>query len=54
MRLPRDLHAQLRASAEERELSVNYLVVRALTYYLDRLIPADEIELIRPDDGRAA
>lgn len=47
VRLPRDLHERLHDEAEARELAVNFLVVRAIEHYLDRLIPADELQLIR-------
>ncbi len=48
IRLPVDLHQRLSVAAEERELSVNYLVNKAIADFLDRLIPADEIMLTRP------
>jgi predicted HicB family RNase H-like nuclease len=47
LRFPADLHERLRAAAEERDLSVNYLVVKAVEEFLDRLIPADELRLTR-------
>lgn len=42
IRLPESLHDRLKAAADDREVSVNYLVVRALDDYLSRLVPADE------------
>lgn len=39
VRLPRELHQQLRAEAEHRVVSVNLLVVKAIQAYLP-LIPA--------------
>lgn len=48
IRFPDELHEQLVKAAEERDLSVNYLVVRAVQDYLPRLIPADELTLARP------
>lgn len=48
IRLPVDLHQRLSVAAEEREVSVNYLVNKAIADFLDRLIPADEIMLTRP------
>lgn len=41
VRLPESLHAQLVAQAEERDVSVNFLINRALTRYLDS--PPDPI-----------
>jgi hypothetical protein len=37
----------LKAAAEERGLSANFLVVRAVDEFLDRLLPPDEIKLTR-------
>jgi predicted HicB family RNase H-like nuclease len=42
VRLPVSVHERLQAAADEREVSVNYLVVRALSRYLDELVPADQ------------
>lgn len=42
------LHARLVEAAEEREVSVNWLVNRAVADYLDRLLPADQIVWTRP------
>ena len=47
MRLPKDLHARLLAAADERDVSANWLVKRALEDYLDRLIPVDEVRWTR-------
>jgi predicted HicB family RNase H-like nuclease len=51
IRFPPELHEQLRVAAGERDLSINYLVVRAVQDFLPRLIPADELRLTR-DEGR--
>ena len=51
MRLPRELHDRLRRAAEERQVAVNYIMVKSLEDYLDRLIPIDELELTRPKRG---
>ena len=37
VRLPENLHDELQRQAEERDVSVNYLVVRAVTQYLETL-----------------
>lgn len=47
VRLPESLHEKLTEAASERDLSANYLVVRALEDYLEKLIPADELKLTR-------
>lgn len=48
VRLPEELHDRLREAARERDLSANYLVIRALEEYLDRLVPIEEFSLTRP------
>jgi predicted transcriptional regulator len=47
IRFPEELHDNLVRAAEERDLSVHYLVVKAVQDYLPRLIPADELSLVR-------
>lgn len=47
VRLPAPIHERLKEAAEERDLSVNYLVVKAVEEFLDRLIPAEELRLTR-------
>lgn len=47
IRFPPDLHDALAEAAEERGLSVNFLVVAAVRDFLPRLIPADEWRLTR-------
>jgi predicted HicB family RNase H-like nuclease len=47
IRFPTQLHDQLRMAADERHLSINYLVVKAVEDFLSRLIPADELKLTR-------
>jgi hypothetical protein len=37
------LHAELQQQAEEREVSVNFLVTRAVAHYLKALKPADPL-----------
>ena len=48
VRFPEELHDQLVRAADERDLSVNYLVVKAVEQFLPKLIPADELTLTRP------
>lgn len=49
IRFPADIHEQLTQAADERDLSVNYLVVRAVRDFLPRLIPADQFRLTRDE-----
>ena len=47
IRFPDELHEQLRIAAEERDLSINYLVVKAVEDFLPRLVPSDEFRLTK-------
>lgn len=47
LRLPSDVHNRLAAEAEARDVSINWLVNRAVVFYLDRLIPVDEMQWTR-------
>lgn len=47
IRFPAELHEALRTAAEDRDLSINYLVVKACEDYLPRLIPANKWRLTR-------
>ena len=47
IRLKRDLAEQLRDEAEARDVSVNWLVQRALSEFLQRLAPAEDFTLTR-------
>ncbi len=47
IRFPDELHDQLVRAADERDLSINYLVVKAVADFLPRLIPAEELTLTR-------
>ena len=47
VRFPEYTHQRLKEAADERDLSVNYLVVKAVEEFLDRLIPAEEFRLTR-------
>ena len=48
VRLPGELHAELAAAADERNVSAARLVELAVRDYLPRLIPADELTYVRP------
>lgn len=43
IRFPTHLHDILVEAAKERDVSVNYLVTKAVEEYLPRLIPVDEL-----------
>lgn len=47
IRFPEEVHERLRAAADERDLSLNYMVVKAVEDFLERLIPADQLRLTR-------
>ncbi len=47
IRFPVDLHEALTKAAEERDLSINYLVNKAVEEFLPRLIPANELKLTK-------
>jgi hypothetical protein len=51
VRFPPDLHERLRLAALERDLSMNRLVIAAVSELLDRLRPASDF---LTDDGRRA
>ncbi len=43
VRLPRSVHRRLRQAADDRDVSANLLVTRAVTEFLERLPSADEV-----------
>jgi predicted HicB family RNase H-like nuclease len=43
VRIPESLHRQLQEAAEEREISVNLLIVRAIKKHLEQLPPLEEV-----------
>lgn len=47
IRLTPDLLEALRVAAEERDVSMNHLVVKAIEDFLPRLLPSAEIKLTR-------
>jgi len=49
IRLDPDLAARLTVAAEERDVSVNWLVNRAVARFLDKLIPAADWKLTTDD-----
>lgn len=47
IRFPEAVHEQLKTAADERDLSINFLVVKAVEEFLERLLPAGEFRLTR-------
>lgn len=41
IRIPQSLHLELRRVAGDRDVSVNYLVIKAVNDFLSRLSPVD-------------
>lgn len=54
IRFPDDLHERLRAAAEERDLSINFLVVKAVEEFVENLIPVEDLRLTRPRNSNVA
>ena len=50
VRLPLALYAQVAAAAEERDVSVNWLLNRAVVEFMARLLPLAEFTLTRPHE----
>ena len=51
IRFPVEIHDALRKAADERDVSINWLVNKAVEDFLPRLIPADEIRWTRSEVG---
>lgn len=49
IRLPKSMHETLQHEAEARGVSMNWLVNKALEWWLPRLIPINEVPLIREE-----
>jgi predicted transcriptional regulator len=49
VRLPKQLHERIQREADERQVSVNYIVERAIERYLDRMVPVAELQLERDE-----
>ena len=47
IRFPEELHERLRAAADERHYSINFMVVKAVEDFLERLIPVEDLKLTR-------
>lgn len=47
IRFPEPLHERLKEAADERDLSINFLVVKACEEFVDRLLPAEEMRFTR-------
>lgn len=50
VRVPEALHARLDATATERDVSINYLVVRAIERYLDAMPPLPAVSIAEGAD----
>lgn len=48
MRLPKDLHDELQRQADQRDVSVNFLVVRAVQRYLESAPDPTALETAAP------
>jgi predicted HicB family RNase H-like nuclease len=48
VRIPESLHRELQSAAEERDVSVNFLILRAIKRHLEQLSPVDEVREDRP------
>jgi predicted HicB family RNase H-like nuclease len=51
IRIPNELRERLKAAADERDLGMNYLAVRAITEFLDRLVPVEDIRWTRSPEA---
>ena len=51
LRIPPDLHADVKAAASERGLSANRLMLAAIEDFMRRLIPIEEFSYVRPQIG---
>lgn len=49
IRFDADVHARLVEAADERDLTVNWMVNRAVSEFLDRLLPVAEFSLTRKE-----
>jgi len=47
IRFPDELHERLKQAADERDVSINFLVVKAVEESLGRLLPPEEFRLTR-------
>lgn len=47
VRFPPDLHDRLQQAADERDVSINWIVNRAVVHFLDQLIPVEDWKLTR-------
>ena len=55
IRLPQSLHERLRLAAQDRDVSVNLIATRALSEFLDRLVPSDVVlSVVRSDLAQEA
>ena len=50
IRMKPELHEALKTAAEEREVSVNFLINRAVEDFLPRLLPVQDIRWTAPEN----
>lgn len=50
VRFDEDLYDRILKAAAERDVSANFLVNKAVEYYLERLIPFDQIIWTKPEE----
>lgn len=51
IRFPEELHERLRKAADSYGLPLNFVVVKAMEEFLDRMIPPSEFRLTRDRQG---
>lgn len=51
IRFPEELHERLRKAADSYGLPLNFVVVKAMEEFLDRMIPPSEFRLTRDHQG---
>ena len=51
VRLPESVYLRVRQAADERDVSVNLLIVKALSRFLDQLPPTDAVLTSDPNAG---
>lgn len=54
VRLPPEIHGRLRKEAKARGLSVQFLILSAVTEMLDDLVPVGELSLTRGGQAKTA
>ena len=50
-RIDPSVYERLETAAAERDVSMNWIINRAIPFYLDRLIPVDELRFTPDPEG---